>query len=107
MDDNIHLERLKDVYRVHDAAKKQKKEQKKTDDDREFKDFLDESGKEPEGYHEYVYEDEVPEPPPQQMLNMLGGLGPQIKIEPIDAPPPEAKKPAAAPPAGTDENKSE
>lgn len=108
MPDDIHLERLKDVYRVHDAAKKQKKEKRKTDDEREFKDFLEESGKEPEGYQEYVYIEEAPEAPPLKMLDMLGmGGGPHFKIEPIEASTEETKKPCApAPEKPEDEDKT-
>ena len=90
MAENINIERLRDLYRVHDTTKKHKKEKKSGDDDREFKEFLEESGKEPEGYHDYVPEEFVEQPPAKTMLDALGAhAAPFFKIEPLE---PEKEK---------------
>jgi hypothetical protein len=61
------IDRAKDMYRVHDASKKQKKE-RKAGDEREFLELLEESGRDIEGY-----EQEKPkrEPTPQQQTKNL------------------------------------
>ena len=85
MPDDFGVERLKDLYRVHDTTKKAKKEQKRGDDDREFKDFLEEHEKEPEGYRDFFENEELPQPPAVKMLDMLGAQAPlHFKIEPMD-----------------------
>lgn len=87
-----HIDRVRDLYRVHDTSKKQKKEEKRPDD-REFKEFLEETEKEPEGYEEYYEEEETPQVPANSMLDMLGaGAAPFFKIEPIEEPAKEEKK---------------
>ena len=85
MSEPMNVDRLRDLYRVHDTSKKQKKEKRRAEDDREFRDFLDESESEPEGYKDYAPEETVEEVPANKMLNMLGAHPIQhFKIEPLE-----------------------
>ena len=70
------IERSKDLYRVHDASKKQKKE-RKAGEEKEFIELLEESGR---GLEEFEQEKTKKEPPRQQptknLLNRLSTSAP-------------------------------
>ena len=72
------IERSKDLYRVHDASKKQKKE-RKASEEKEFLELLEESGR---GLEEFEQEKTKREPLRQQPTkNLLSKLS-------TSAPPP-------------------
>ena len=89
-------QRVKDLKRVHDTTKKQRKEKRRGEDDREFKEFLEESEKEAEdGFNDLAQVEIISPRPRSAMLNILGAhAGPPINIEPLeeesgDSPAPE------------------
>lgn len=81
MSDNYgKIDRTRDLYRVHDAAKKQKKE-KKGQLDNEFLNLLEESEKDAEGYDEGKRKEQKPTMPTSSMLDKLSaGAPPPIII---------------------------
>ena len=93
MDDfkmNIHIlrnqERVQDLTRVHDITKKQKKEKRQTGDEKEFREFLEESEQEiVDGFQDFTTEEQQVTLPPQRLLDILGAhSGPPLIIEPIE-----------------------
>ena len=74
------VERSKDLYRVHDASKKQKKE-RKAGEEKEFLELLEESGR---NLEEFEQEKPRKEPKPQQptksLLNRLSTSAPPIEV---------------------------
>ena len=94
------LQRAKDVKRVHDSTRKQKKENRETDDGREFVDFLEDNEKVIDGFNEFVPEEPLVQAPSNKMLELLSThAGPPLVIEPLDesADPPEQKPDAPGP----------
>ena len=84
---NTQQTRVRDIKKVHDTTKQHKKEKRTPEEDREFKEFLEESEKAVDDTVMFMPEEPLPEPPRQQMLNMLGAFGPPINIEPIEETP--------------------
>lgn len=74
------LERGKDIYRVHDTSKKQKK-QKRGEDEKEFMDLLGESEKEVEDFNQAPREERTENVPANKMLDSLGMNTPPPIIE--------------------------
>ncbi len=72
------IDRSKDLYRVHDSSKKQKKE-RKTGDEKEFMELLEESGRD---LGEFKEEKQKPEQRPQiptkSLLNKLSNSAPPL-----------------------------
>lgn len=84
------LQRAKDIKRVHDSARKNKKEKRETDDGRAFTDYLEENEKAVEGFTDFVPEEPIIQAPSNKMLELLGtAAGPPIIIEPLEEEVPE------------------
>lgn len=84
---NTQQTRVRDTKKVHDTTKQHKKEKRTPEEDKEFKEFLEESEKAVDDSVMFFPDEPLPEPPRQQMLNMLGSFGPPINIEPIEEKP--------------------
>ncbi|MFA6451123.1 MAG: hypothetical protein WCX65_16725 [bacterium] len=70
------IERSKDLYKVHDSSKKQKKE-RKAGDEKEFLELLEESDKDLEGYEqEKPMRDPTPQQPTKSLLDRLSASAP-------------------------------
>jgi len=93
-----NLQRAKDINRVHDAARKNKKEKRETDDGRAFTDFLEENEKAVEGFNDFVPEEPMIQAPSGKMLELLGSAaGPPLVIEPLEEEPPAPDKDGGKP----------
>jgi hypothetical protein len=99
--------RVRDVKKVHDTTKQHKKEKRTPEEDREFKEFLEESEKAVDDTVMFMPDEPLPEPPPQQMLNMLGAFGPPINIEPIEETPAAPEKEETQEPRETREDQND
>ncbi len=90
MPDDFGVDRLKDMYRVHDTSKKQKKN-KRDNADQEFYDLLRENEKEPEGYESQKQKKTPPGPGDPALLSRLSHSAPPpiiIDTVEISTPPP-------------------
>ena len=99
-----YLDRARDVKRVHDAAGKQKKDKRQTDDGKDFVDFLEENEKIVEGFQEFVPEEPMIQAPSGKMLELLGtAAGPPLNIEPLEEPEAPAQDTTPEPKSGDKE----
>ena len=70
------IERSKDLYKVHDASRKQKKE-RKAGEDREFLELLEESGRDLEEFEqEKPKREQAPQQPTKNLLDRLSTSAP-------------------------------
>jgi hypothetical protein len=84
-----NLQRARDINRVHDSARKNKKEKRETEDGREFMDFMEDNEKAIEGFNDFVPQEPMIQAPSNKMLELLStASGPPIHIEPIEEDPP-------------------
>ena len=75
-----HIQRGRDVYKVHDAARNRKK-QKKGENEKEFMDMLNESEKDVDDFTPRANTDGRANLPTNHMLNQLGTSSPPPMIE--------------------------
>ncbi len=81
-----HIRRSRDVYKVHDTSKKQKK-QKRGENEKEFLAMLEESEKDVEDFNAATKQDDRKSLPAEQMLERLGmnaAPPPVIEVEKED-----------------------